>query len=129
MRQVVAIILLLVSSSASAQVVHKCVAKGKPVSYQSEPCAAGAKTSKVVAAPRDTRPPPVYAAAPAASHINNVEMIYNNVPVWTEADQRRANCEAAKQRRITRLERLGLRRTYDDLQQLDAGVAQACKGV
>ncbi len=125
MRQLAAIVLLMVSSSASAQVVYRCVAKGKPVSFQSEPCAAGSRTTRVLHAAPDRRPAPVYtAAAPPA--VQNTVNYYDDTP--TQWQQRRANCAAAKQRREYNLSIAGLNRTFDLLRQLDEDVRKSCKG-
>ncbi len=41
MRTILIVALLASSSGAHAQTLYKCAVKGKPTSYQSEPCASG----------------------------------------------------------------------------------------
>lgn len=56
---------------------------------------------------------------------------YNVFPV-PQSDSnaaRKATCAMARQERADTLERVGLKRTYDLLQRLDAMVREACKGL
>ncbi len=129
MQRMLIVLLTLYVGAVQAQVVYKCAAKGKPVSFQSEPCASGTRSVKTVSAPPDRYTPPAYQPAPQQqTRYENV--VYNNVQTVPDARaQRRANCEAAKRYRENKLDRVGLKRTYDLLQQLDAHVARECKGV
>ena len=44
-----ALLLALISTPTHAQIVYKCVTKGRPTSFQSEPCHPAAKLVKAVA--------------------------------------------------------------------------------
>ncbi len=131
MRTYCVVALMLMATTAYGQTLYKCVAKGKPTSFQSEPCPPGTKTARAVAAVPERYTPPAYRPVPqATSPTHNV--VYNNVPTqvrYDSRDQQRANCQAAKNQRQEILDRAGLNRTYDLLQRLDATVYNACKGL
>lgn len=125
MRAITGAAILLLASTAHAQVVYRCAANGKPVSFQSEPCAPGARMTNVIDAPPDRRPPraiqgPVYSQEQQSG------------PQWsapTEQDRQREKCNKAKADREDTLNSVGLRRTFDLVSSLDAKVTAACKGV
>jgi hypothetical protein len=108
--------------------VYRCVDASGGVSLQSQPCGPGQRTTRAVPAPPERepiRPRTVARSAPSSSHVYNTF----HVP---QADPRAAQwmaCAAARQNRDATLARVGLKRTYDLLQQLDAAVNQACKGL
>lgn len=107
--------------------VYRCVGERGAVSFQSQPCGDGQNTTRVVdATPEYERP------RRATSYVSQAAQTqrYNYVSANNDArNQRRANCESARRRRDATLEQVGLARTYDLLQQLDAMVYEACKGL
>ena len=127
---------LLLAMPAGAQQVHKCKGRdGVPV-YQNDPCpdAPAVKTW-------DARPHHVSPADQAridrqlaeARQVQEQRRLQRNMPVYavpaprSQSQSRHARCEAAKAHRERQRERLGLRRTYEDLRRLDRAVYEACK--
>ena len=107
--------------------VYRCVGKRGAVSFQSQPCGAGESTTRVLdATPEYERP----RRTTANSSSRSTTQTYSYGSINEDArDQRRANCENAKRQRDTTLKQVGLARTYDLLQRLDAMVYEACKGL
>lgn len=107
--------------------VYRCVASDGAVSLQSQPCGPGERTTKALHAPPEREPPrrvarksgaPVSAASVAQyAHVRQA---------GAPNDQLRAQCDQARRTRDETLERVGLSRTYELLQQLDEAVRQAC---
>lgn len=116
------------ASAAQGQTVYKCVAKGKPTSFQSEPCAAGSRTVRAVNAPPEAYSPPAKTWSPLQAQQQTV--VYNYVTGQSDdRAQRRANCASAKNQRESTLQQVGLSRDHDLLRQLDTIVNNACKGL
>lgn len=124
---------LLPAAQASAQDIHTCIdAKGRR-SYQNMPCAPEQRTASVrryEAKPED----PAIASRIAAIE---KEMDRRNHPSGKAAivrtgGTRRASgptpCQAAKAKRKTTLDRVGLKRNFELLSQLDSEVWEVCKG-
>lgn len=131
MRKYFTVVLLAAfAMPATAQVVYKCVGKGGKVEYTSFPCGKHQKTVKAVTAvpepvrryPQPAQPP--VASQPYAGQSNN--FYAPAAPTQREIAQQK--CQSAKEWRQIELDRLGLRRTFDILRQLDDYVAQQCKG-
>jgi hypothetical protein len=107
--------------------VYRCVGKGGAVSLQSQPCAADQRVTRAIYAPPEAeraRRPTVVSSAPTQSST------YGGGPSAADYQraQRQAACANAKASREDTLRRVGLKRTYDLLQRLDAMVYEACKG-
>lgn len=113
---------------APVPMVYRCVDRAGAVSLQSQPCGPDQRTTRAVPAPPDVEP--VRQRLPARPTKSPSAVYYYAGP--SEAEQRRAQVEArcgiARREREQTLQRIGLRRTYDLLQQLDAMVTAACKG-
>ena len=108
--------------------VYRCEDAAGAVAFQSHPCGAGQRTTKAIPAPPDRepgrRPLTRLSPPPGASGTS-----------WSGADQgnlqrtaARARCAAARSHRESTLRAVGLKRTYDLLQRLDAMVRETCKG-
>jgi hypothetical protein len=108
--------------------VYRCVGKGGAVSLQSQPCAADQRVTRAIYAPpeaeRIRRPTVASSAARQSSS-------YDSVPSAADyqRSQRLAACATAKASREDTLRIVGLKRTYELLQRLDAVVYEACKGL
>jgi hypothetical protein len=107
--------------------VYRCVGKGGAVSLQSQPCAADQRVTRAIYAPPEAeraRRPTVVSSSPTQSST------YGGRPSAADYQraQRQAACANAKASREDTLRRVGLKRTYDLLQRLDAMVYEACKG-
>jgi hypothetical protein len=108
--------------------VYRCVGRHGAVSFQSQPCGADEDTTRVLdATPEYERPRRVTSSA--SSQSTTQRNSYVSTAANDARARQRANCESAKRRRDATLEQVGLARTYDLLQQLDAMVYEACKGL
>ncbi len=132
----IAILLLHVGQAAAqtgAQDLHICVdAKGMK-SYQNAPCAAGQRTAGVRGYAMQPEDPSLTARSLAIQQ----EMDRRNrssgraTAVHSSSPRRPAGptpCQAAKAKREATLKRVGLKRTFDLLSQLDSEVWEVCKG-
>lgn len=140
MRALILSSMVLVASAANAQQVYKCVG-GKNVSYQSTPCGA----TQIVARQWDATPEPEpsteelhqrqlkrereraesawLSRAAGTDQVRSVRRSRGSV----HGQSRMSRCDAAKERRETRLKSVGLKRTFDLLRKLDDAVYEACK--
>jgi hypothetical protein len=128
------LVFALWTTHAAAQDVHKCVAAGGAVSYQSEPCGRNSHDAANWEAPRDSSPSPERAHAPAAKSGRERAPERGTARTGTARIARNARnapkpsaCEAAKANRDSTLERVGLKRTFDLLSRLDEQVRKACR--
>ncbi|MBX3711532.1 MAG: DUF4124 domain-containing protein [Lysobacter sp.] len=112
--------------------IHVCIDAGGHVAYQSMPCANGQRTRAV----RSYRAQAVDPALATRTREIEREMDQRNRGAST-ARTPRANgsakrapdpCKAAKAKRKATLDRVGLKRNYDLLSQLDREVWEVCKG-
>jgi hypothetical protein len=124
---------LLSATQVRAQEINTCIDAKGIKSYQNAPCATGQRTASIRrydAAPED---PALRARTVAIQQ----EMDLRNRPsgkttVARASHSRRAAgptpCQAAKTKRETTLKRVGLKRNFDLLSQLDSEVWDVCKG-
>lgn len=108
--------------------VYRCVDRAGAVSLQSQPCGPGQRTTRVVSAPPDVEPMRSRQAnRPSASNQTG----YNTIQYQQEDSRagRMTACASARHNRDATVARIGLKRTYDLLQRLDAMVNEACKGL
>jgi hypothetical protein len=116
-----------VQTSPQLHMVYRCVGKGGAVSLQSQPCAPDQRVTREIYAPPEVervRRPTIVSSVPTRTSS------YSNGPsaIDYERAQRRAACDSAKSARASTLAAVGLARTYELLQRLDAAVFEACKG-
>lgn len=113
----------------STGMVYRCVSKGGEISFQSEPCGPDARMTKAIHAPPERELPRRMTqgsnatASANASNAQYARVSQSNV----SQDTRDAACAQARRSREETLERVGLARTYELLQRLDAMVNEACK--
>ncbi|TKR33295.1 DUF4124 domain-containing protein [Luteimonas gilva] len=111
-------------------VIVKCKdAKGKVI-YQTEPCERGQTTTDVKTyAPVRYNPKLAEETRQTQHEIDQRRASYGNnaQAAYIPNDGRGAACESAKAYRESVLKSVGMRRTYDLLQQLDENVRRACK--
>lgn len=135
---VIGAVLIACAPATAAQSLHKCVDRNGKVSYQSQPCAAGSRTSWVRDATPEPPPSPERRAAMRREKARReVESEYlaglarrrrgagagHTISTLADPDA----CAAARQHRDKTLERVGLDRTFDLLRRLDDQVARACR--
>lgn len=122
-----------VSAQDIAQDIRTCIdAKGMK-SYQNAPCAAGQRTASVRSYETKPEDPAITARVAAIQQ----EMDRRNRPggrsVAVRTGARRPSgptpCQAAKAKRKTTLDRVGLKRNFDLLSRLDSEVWEVCKGL
>jgi hypothetical protein len=112
--------------------IHVCIDAGGHVAYQSMPCADGQRTRAV----RNYRAQAVDPVLVARTREIEREMDQRNRGASTARTLRTSGsakrapdpCKAAKAKRKAMLDRVGLKRTYDLLSQLDRDVWEVCKG-
>lgn len=135
-----AIVLLVVSAApVAAQSLHQCIDRKGHVSFTSEPCGPGQKTQKVVDATPERMTPERAAQLEHRRHQDEANSAYlrrlaghdrppQAAPRRTSSgDSKASRCQAAKTRRDETLRRVGLRRTFSLLSELDLAVYEACK--
>jgi hypothetical protein len=130
-------LLFLFPLTASAQMVYKCVGARGATVYQDEPCPQGARADKAWDGAAHQTTPEQLRANDARIRLTEQQLAARRArqtasgsyrsSAPTASDSRHHRCEVAKRNRDAQLERIGLRRTYDILQRLDAAVYEACK--
>jgi hypothetical protein len=116
-----------IRTSPQESMVYRCVGKGGAVSLQSQPCSPDQRETRAIYAPPEVervRRPTIVSSVPIQTSR------YSSGPSAEdyERDRRLGACAYAKSNREATLARVGLKRTYDLLQRLDAMVYEACKG-
>ncbi|WP_240125259.1 DUF4124 domain-containing protein [Thermomonas alba] len=113
-----------------AEQLYRCVTPQGSVSYQAAPCAGAARLDRVVeyrpdpVTPAAARPAPARTAPPAwRAAGRRVYVLRVQQRAVATAAQR---CRAARERREAALQRLGLKRRYAQLSQLDAELRADC---
>lgn len=116
--------------AAAADELHKCLAADGAVSYQSAPCAGGARTlwtRTVAAEPAPARPTARVSvddgkAAPVRRPVKA------SAPAAPRRDAAAARCASARRSADATRDRLWNRLSFRQRSELDAKVAQACSG-
>lgn len=111
-------------AARAAQTASTCVKRGEPTLFTSGPCPPGWRAAREVAYVPEPAVPQRPIARPQPRQAQRSVVLQDTGSNYTRA---RSRCEAAKAHRDATLRRVGLRRTYDLLQQLDAHVYEACK--
>ena len=124
-------LLLFLLPRAQAESLYRCVGRDGAVSYQSQPCAVRQRLDRVV----EYRAEPVVARSGVVLEVSRRQpRRYANgssdnrmvrVGSASTASQR---CRAGKAKREAALQRLGLKRSYDQLSALDVQVRAVCGG-
>lgn len=129
MRTPIIMAILMLATPAHAGELYRCVAAGGGVSYQAIPCKGGQRLSRTIMyVPQPDSAPmarPQTGAQRAQSKARSRPAGARR-DGWPSAAQ--DACNVARDERRRELERLGLRRTFDDLSRIDAKVRAACKG-
>ena len=124
---------LLPAAHACAQEIHTCIDAHGRKSYQNMPCALEQRTVSV----RHYEAKPEDPALTARTAAIQQDMDRRNHPggratvARTGAARRTAGptpCQAAKAKRKATLDRVGLKRNFELLSQLDSEVWEVCKG-
>lgn len=131
-RIVVSVVLGSGAAPVAAADLYRCIGPAS-VTYQQAPCGPGQVVSKTIpvvteapvekpkAAKSQRRTGPMRSGPSSSSGVRGSGS--------DSIERRRATCATAKRVRDEKLERLGLRRTFDDLRKLDDRVQAACRGL
>lgn len=114
--------------------LFRCVAADGGVSWQDAPCAEGSRLSRAVPILVESTPEPKKTAKRARPQAVSAPSQRPAASRSTRGSsgvrsQRRIECEAARKQHAAAIERLGLKRTFDQLRALDDQVQEACKGL
>ena len=126
---VVTTCVLAVTPSSHAGQLYRCVAAGGAVSYQAHECAAGSRLTRTIGYLVQPDAAPMAASAVSGKRASRAPASVRRSSRTTPGGSSRVDaCAQARTGRQAELERLGLRRTYDDLSRIDARVRRACNG-
>lgn len=122
------LVLLLLAPTAHPAQLYRCAGSDGGISYQSEPCARHQRLTRTIGyVPQPDSTPRVALNTPDAT----VRVPRQRAVRIKPSGSRRAKgdrCATERAKQHAALERLGLRRTFDDLSRLDALVRHACGG-
>lgn len=119
----------LFPSLATAGNLYRCVSRSGHVSYQSIICPRDQRTDRRIEFVPEPAPPVATvrrSERPAAVSAKSRGARTHDVRGKAKAET--SPCMHAKARRERQLERLGLKRTFDDLSRSDSSVRAVCKG-
>ncbi|MFT4178265.1 MAG: DUF4124 domain-containing protein [Thermomonas sp.] len=122
-----AILMLAAPTGTSAAELYRCTSSAGPVSYQAQPCRPGQRLDRVIdyqpvpdSPPMRIDPAPKPKPARATSVRSHAR---RSKPAMTDNER----CRAAREHRDRQLQKLGLRRTYDQLGKLEEPVRAICR--
>lgn len=121
--------MLLFAAPVQAQVIYKCVEKGKPVSFQTTPCPTAAKVADARAYTPDrelTWQEKRQREAQWATRRQSQASTAANIPMPTVRPSSQSQCELARVQREQWERTVGLNRTYDAVRAWNDRVARAC---
>ncbi|NOT89808.1 MAG: DUF4124 domain-containing protein [Lysobacter sp.] len=124
---------LLPAAQASAQEIHACIdAKGRK-SYQNMPCAPEQRTASIRHYEAKSEDPAIASRTAAIQkEMDRRNHSSGKATIVRTGGTRRATgptpCQAAKAKRKAMLDRVGLKRNFELLSQLDSEVWEVCKG-
>lgn len=120
-------LLPLLAGSVHAEELYRCISPSGAVSWQSVPCARGARQTRTIAfTPEQVVEVPVS----VYRQTKNPPKLRSKSGYRISTRVRRPKpdaCRRARERRESTLERVGLKRTYDLLSKLDADVRRVCR--
>ena len=123
------LLVCLIPSLVNAGNLYRCVSRSGHVSYQAMSCPSDQQmdlriefTSEPATAASTVRRSERTAAVGAKSRVARTPVIRSN------RKAKASPCMRAKAQRERELERLGFKRTFDDLSRIDAKVRAVCKG-
>lgn len=129
-----AFLLLLVPGRALTGNLHRCVDGDGAVSYQGAACSDGQRTDRIIRYEPDP-PAVIQSMAPSIrggggrnAVVPRVQARLRGSRTGTTRPTRSEACRRAKASRTQQLDRLGLKRTFDDLGRIDAAVRAVCNG-
>ena len=126
------VLALMACTPGRAETLYRCVDRNAQVSYQSAACGSGQRTARTIEFVPEPVAPETAAKirAPISTSKPSRTRSTGYASRTPRGKRKRGSdvCRAAKNTRQTQLERLGLKRTFDDLSRIDAAVRAACNG-
>ena len=126
------VLALMACTPGRAETLYRCVDRNAQVSYQSAACGSGQRTARTIEFVPEPVAPETAAKirAPISTSKPSRTRSTGYASRTPRGKRKRGSdvCRAAKNTRQTQLERLGLKRTFDDLSRIDAAVRVACNG-
>lgn len=126
------VLALMACAPGRAETLYRCVDRNAQVSYQSAACGSGQRTARTIEFVPEPVAPETAAKirAPISTSKPSRTRSTGYASRTPRGKRKRGSdvCRAAKNTRQTQLERLGLKRTFDDLSRIDAAVRAACNG-
>jgi len=119
----------MLGAQLHAENLYRCVDGRGRASYQSQACPVGNRTDRVI----EFTPDPIAKRAMTPSRasrasLKTVSHQSANGSARGRSDKTADACDRAKAKRAAQLQKLGLKRTYDDLSRIDAAVWKVCQG-
>lgn len=123
MKFAILLMICLFPGLASAASLYRCVGRAGQVSYQSAACATNQRMDRSIEyVPDPVSPPPIA----VSTRTTKPPATRKHLRVRDGSGRRRtprpSPCSLAKAKRVRQLERLGFKRTFDDLSRIDAAV-------
>lgn len=126
------VLALMACAPGRAETLYRCVDRHAQVSYQSVACGSGQRTARTI----EFVPEPVASGTAAKIRVptrttkpsRTRSTVYASRTPQGKRKRGSDVCRAAKAKREAQLERLGLKRTFNDLSRIDAAVRAACNG-
>ena len=121
---------LVLAKPAAANELYRCLGAHQAVSYQSQACATGQRLDRAVAYQPESAPipaPELSRRDPRHRSTSSMRKRSRSMQARTHTITANDRCHLAKAKREQALERLGLRRNYQQLSQLDAVVRSQCR--
>ena len=117
-----------VSGPAVGAELYRCVSAAGRVSFQDAPCAEGSQSRTIPVLVDPVPPDTAHTGAKAKPKSSKPGTGKSKAKSDSRVTQRAA-CDNARRQRDVALDRMGLARTYERLQALDAEVEAACTGL
>lgn len=121
---------VVLANPATANELYRCLGAHRAVSYQSQACATGQRLDRVVAYQPESAPiqvPEFSRRDPRYRSTVNMRKRSRSMQARTRTITTNDRCHLAKAKREQALERLGLRRNYEQLGRLDVAVRSQCR--
>lgn len=130
LRLLLLVLCLVLAMPASPNELYRCVGAHGTVSYQSQACAAGQRLDRVLAFQLESAPtsaPKLSRRDPRYRPVINARRHPRTMHTRPHAATANDRCQLAKVKREQTLEKLGMRRSYAQLSQVDASVRSQCR--
>lgn len=127
MRSLVLLVCLF-PSLVTAGNLYRCISRSGHVSYQAIGCPRDQRTDRRIEFASEPAPAAVTVRRSEQKAIGARPQAARAHGVGSDAVPKADPCMRAKAQREQELQRLGLKRTFDDLSRIDARVRAVCKG-